>query len=720
MRYVQQLDEADCGAACISMILSFYKIVKSVTNIREFAGTDIMGTNLLGMIKAFKEFGFKASGLKGERESISSELPVPFIAHIKKEMNGNLFNHYVVIKKINKKFIYIWDPDSNNKKYKINFDDFFKIWTGYVIFVSPDKDISGLKRTNTKLLYKFIPLIKPYKNLLFYACFSSILIVIFGILSTFYTRYIIDEVLFSHAKFTLLTLSLGMIFIVCFKAIVEAIRKIILTHFAYKINLQLVFTYFTHVFRLPLRFFDSRKTGEIISRMQDISKIQQVLSQALISIVMDVALVIVVIPILYVTNNYLFFIILLTVPFSTLCLYFYSKIYKKQYKKMMSSAGDLQSFLVESINGSYTVKAMACENFILKGYEKYQMSMTNSAWKTTHYSVYQELVSELIKQLSSIVIFWVGSYLIIEGKLSVGTLISFTSLSAYFSNPIERLVNSQSTLQEAFVAADRLGEILELEIEQKNLKELKKIEGINDKIVFDNVSFRYGTRNYVLNDMSFSIKQGEKIAFVGPSGCGKTTLSKLLLKFYSPVKGKILIDGINLEEIDAEALRTNVGYVPQDISLFSGTISQNISLHFPDATIDEIKEAAELSGASKFIEKLEGAYNCVLGEHGLTLSGGEKQRLALARALLGKPKLIIMDEATSNLDSISEFYIKQTVEKLRTQNVTIIIIAHRLSTIIDCDKIFVIEDGHIVQSGNHKQLIQVDGQYKKMWEGITV
>ncbi|MBQ3642862.1 peptidase domain-containing ABC transporter, partial [bacterium] len=497
MRYVQQLDEADCGAACISMILSYYNISKSVTRVREVASTDTMGTNLLGMINAFQAFGFTAKGLKGERDAISSELPVPFIAHINKEINGNRFHHYVVIKKITKKFIYIWDPDSNKKKYKLNKDDFNKIWTGYVIFVSPNKEIEGIKKTNTKLLYKFLPLIKPYKKLLIYACLSSILIVVFGIVSTFYTRYVIDEVLFSHAKFTLLTISLGMIFVVIFKAIVEAMRKIFLTHFAYKINIQLVFTYFTHVFKLPLRFFDSRKTGEIISRMQDISKIQQVLSQALISIVMDVALVIVVIPILYATNNYLFFIIVLTVPFSALCLYIYSKIYNRQYKKMMSSASDLQSFLVESINGSYTVKAMACENFVLKGYEKYQMAMTNSAWKTSHYTIYQEFASELIKQLSSIIVFWVGSYLIIEGKLSVGTLISFTSLSAYFSNPIERLVNTQSTLQEAFVAADRLGEILELEIEQTNQQGLKEIEEIKGNIVFNNVAFRYGSRNFV-------------------------------------------------------------------------------------------------------------------------------------------------------------------------------------------------------------------------------
>ena len=718
MRYVQQLDEADCGAACIAMVISHYNVNRSVTYIRELACTDTRGTNLQGMINACKYLGFKAKALKGNEKSISAELPVPFIAHINKEINGILFQHFVVVKKITGKYVYIWDPDSNEKKYKLTLQNFYKIWTGYVLFISPENNISEIKNSNSKLLYKFLPLLKAYKKLLILACLASVLIVVFGIVSTFYTRYVIDEVLFSHAKVTLFSLSIAMLLVVSFKAIIEAIRKITLTHFAYKINLKLVFTYFTHVFKLPLKFFDSRKTGEIISRMQDISKIQQVLSQALISIVMDVALVIFVIPILFMTNSYLFFIILLTVPLSTACLYFYSKIYKKQYKKMMSSASDLQSYLVESINGAYTVKAMACENFILKGYENYQMAMTNSAWKTAHYSVYQELFSELIKQLSSIVVFWVGSYLIIEGKLSVGTLISFTSLSAYFSNPIERLVNTQSTLQEAFVAADRLGEILELEIEQKNQQGLRKITEIKENIVFDNVAFRYGTRNLVLNDLTFSINKGEKIAFVGPSGCGKTTLSKLILKFYSPEKGKITSDGINIEEIDAESLRSNIGYVPQEISLFSGTVAQNISVHFPKASMDEIKEAAELAGAAKFISKLEGGYNALLGEHGFTLSGGERQRLALARALLGNPKLIIMDEATSNLDSVSEFFIKQTIDRLKSQNITIIIIAHRLSTVIDCDKIFVMKDGHIVQSGKHKQLLLIDGQYKNMWEGM--
>ena len=266
----------------------------------------------------------------------------------------------------------------------------------------------------------------------------------------------------------------------------------------------------------------------------------------------------------------------------------------------------------------------------------------------------------------------------------------------------------------------RLGEILELELEQDEEKKFIEPETVEGNIVFQDVAFRYGTRKYVYENISFAIQKGQWIAFVGPSGCGKTTLIKLLLKFYLPESGSIHIDNYDIRDLDASAIRSHIGYVPQDIFLFSGSIADNIALHKPSATLEEIMEAAQKTGAHEFINTLPDRYNTILGERGATLSGGEKQRLALTRAVLGSPQVLILDEATSNLDTVSEKLVHQTIETLRKERITTILIAHRLSTVVNCDTIFVIDKGQIVQKGPHKELVKKEGLYQRLWEGTVI
>jgi ATP-binding cassette subfamily B protein len=713
------MDETDCAAACLAMVSSHYHVKKSITFIREIAGTDTKGTNLFGLVKAAKELGFSAHALKGEKSALTKDLPFPFIAHIAYPDNGFTLVHYVVVKSIKKETIEIWDPNENKKKYKLSIEDFCNEWTGYAVFIAPDRNVE-LDKDNHSLLLKFLPVLKPYKSLLILACIASFLLVIFGILSTLYTRYVIDEVIFSQAKLTLASLSIGMLVIVILQGIINAVRNILLIHFSYKIDLNLVFSYFTYVFHLPLWFFDSRKTGEIISRMQDINKIRELLSEASVSIIMDTFMILVVAPFLFAISKTLFFIVLVTVPFSATILYIFSKLYKKQYRKLMVEAAEVESFLVESINGASTIKSMNAENYAKKGFEKRQMKMINTGWHASHLQTYQFLFTEIIKQIGNIVIFWVGCLAIIKAELSIGTLISFTALSSFFVDPLHRLVNLQSKLQESMIAADRLGEILELETEQNCEKEFLCLQELKGNILFSNIKFRYGTRKYLFDDLSLEIQSGQKIAIIGSSGCGKTTIAKLLLKLYTPESGKITIDNHDLLDIDSYSLRHLIGYVPQDINLFSGTIVENITLRHPDISFEEVVLSCQKAGADEFIEQMPDRYNTMIGEKGMNLSGGERQRIAMARALLGKPNILILDEATSNLDSVSEHLIKNTIDKLHDENLTIIIIAHRLSTIIDCDKIFVMDKGKIVQTGTHDTLKTQEGLYKKLLDGMVL
>ena len=384
----------------------------------------------------------------------------------------------------------------------------------------------------------------------------------------------------------------------------------------------------------------------------------------------------------------------------------------------MSENADVQSYLFESINGVATVKALNAESLVHNEYEKKKMKAVSTGWKLNNYGIMQGFITGIINGVSGILVYWIGSSNIIAGTLSFGTLITFNSLLGYFTGPLFRLVNIQNDVQEALVAARRVGEVLELEREQVEGQKYIVPEKLSGHIQFKNVTFRYGSRLPLYEDFSLEIMPGTWNAFVGPSGSGKSTFVKLLLKFYEVEKGKIIIDGYDLRDLDTKSLRKKIGYVPQDIFLFSGTVAENIAMHNPDASLEEIIEAAQKAGAHDFIEKLPKRYETVLGEHGGGLSGGEKQRLALARALLGSPNLLILDEATSNLDTVSERQIHEVIKKLRDKNMTVILIAHRLSTVTGCDTIFVMEEGQIKESGRHRELLEYDSLYKKMWNGI--
>jgi len=715
MKYHQQFDLTDCGAACIAMIASHFGKTPNIAEIRQNAGTDTEGTNFQGLLNAAKCYNLKARAVKGSPEAINTNLLTPFIVHFHIEREeGVWLDHYVVVKHIGKKKIEIWDPDPLQKKKKISYEEFFKWWTGYAVFFEPDVDfVKSDKKEN--LLLKFIPVFLPHKKLLFYSLLSSLLLLAFGIISSFYYKYMFDEVLYSKAKFSLHTLSFGVLLVVVVQSVVSAIRSVLLSHFSFKTDLQLNFSYLSHIFNLPLSFFESRKSGEILSRLGDLDKIKQTLSSAALSGVMDVIMLVVSGPILLGISGRLFGISVVTVILAATVTFIFAKIYRSYYSKSMSQNAEVQSYLYESLNGVATVKALNAEEIVNVEYEKKKMTAIETGWILNRYGISQGLISGLINGISGILVYWIGCSSILDGLMSFGTLITFNSLLGYFTGPLFRIINIQNQVQEALVAAERVGEILELEVEKDEKVKYITPEKLEGHIKFEDVTFAYGSRRPVYEKLNLEIPKGCWTAFVGPSGCGKTTFVKLILKFYEAQEGKVFLDGYDIRDLDTSYLRSKIGYVPQDIFLFSGTVRENIALHKPDATLEEIIEACKKAGAHEFIEKLPKRYETVLGEHGGGLSGGEKQRLALARALLGNPTFIILDEATSSLDAVSEMEIHKVIKQLKDENIAVILIAHRLSTVMNCDKIFVMKEGKIIQSGSHTELLAEEGLYREMW-----
>lgn len=712
MKYycVKQHDITDCGAACLATISKQYGLNLSISKIREVAGTDKQGTNAYGMIKAAEQLGFSAKGVKGNQEAFFTEFPLPAIAHV--VVDGSLL-HYVVIHKITKKQIVIADPAKGIVKYTP--EEFFKIWTGVLILLVPTSKFQK-GNENKGVLSRFFSLMIPQKRLLINIFLSSLMITIFGILASFYFRFIMDDIVPNSTRKTLITLSIGVIVLYIFKAILEAFRYHLMLYLGQKLDIPLILGYYEHVLGLPMNFFGTRKVGEIVSRFTDASKIRDAISSATLTIMIDSLMAVVGGAVLFTQNHTLFFIAVIVVVLYGAIVLAFNKPVKKINEKQMENNAQLTSYLVETLNGIETVKAFHAEDKAQAKTDRLFVKLLRSVFKGGMITNAQQTLTGIVSTIGGTVILWVGVVNVLNGNMTLGSLITFNALLAYFLDPVKNLINLQPTMQTAIVAAERLAEIFDLELE-KVQDEKRKLApaSLNLPIRIENLNFRYGTRKLVLENINMTINAGEKIALVGESGSGKTTLTKLLMNFYPWEKGEIFIGNYNLKDINLESLRNRIAYISQDIFLFSGTIRENLELGNEDASMEDIIEACRLSKADEFINNLPLRYETILEENGANLSGGQKQRLAIARALLKKPDILIMDEATSNLDSITEKAIEKTINSL-SRNITTIIIAHRLSTIMRCDKIFVMEQGKFIEQGSHSELIARKGRYYDLWK----
>lgn len=711
---VKQNDSKDCGPACIATIIKYYGKSIPIAKLRETAGTDMIGTSAYGLVKAFKNSGFDAKVANvSPKEDIYSNFPKPAIAHIQME-SGAL--HYVVIYEVSKKRIIVADPAKGIIKYTP--EDFFKIWTGILILAVPTESFKKVK--SDKGINKMIwNIAKNQRSLLINVFVASILVTVLGVIGSFYFKFLFDDILPGGTHESLFAISIGMIVLAVFKIIIDFFRNIIMLHISQNIDIPLLLGYYNHVIDLPMNFFGTRKVGEIISRFSDASQIRDAISSITVTLMIDSVMTLAGGIILYLQSKELFIICFVPIIIYLLLVVVFKKPIENINRKVMEENAELISYIVESIEGIETVKASNGEDAVKLKTEKNFIRYIKSIFKYGYINGIQGTLKGTVKEVFGICLLWIGTYSILKGNISIGTLITFNSLLVYFIGPIERIINLQSQIQSAIVATDRLSEILDLEIEKE--KESEKISSLslNGDIKLKDVSFRYGTRKLVLEDINIDIKRGEKIALVGESGSGKTTIAKLIMNFYDIEKGEITLNSYNIKDINKDILREKIAYVSQDSFFFSESIKDNLRFGNSSITYEEIVESCKKAQIHDFINSMPLRYDTVLEEKGLNFSGGQRQRLAIARALLKKPDILIMDEATSNLDAITEKAIEETVNSC-TQNITTIIIAHRLSTILRCDKIYVIDSGKVIEYGSHNELIEKQGYYYKLFNSQTI
>lgn len=707
---IKQHDITDCGAACLASVAAYYNLRLPIAQIRQLSSTDKRGTNVLGLIEAAEKLGFSAKGVKGPFDSLQ-KIPKPAILHV---VVKDVLQHFVVFYGITKQHVLIMDP-ADGKIHKKAYEEFQREWTGIIVLLVPSEDFkTGNKKES--IGRRFLKLLTPHKTVMTQALFGAAIYSLLGLTTSIYVKNIVDHVLIDGNLNLLSLMSVVMIIILVLKVYINIMKSIFALKTGQKIDATLILGYYKHLLTLPQRFFNTMRVGEIISRVNDAVKIRTFINNVSLDIVVNSLIVIFTLGLMFMFSWKLALVVLVGIPLYIMVYTIFNKLNKLYLRKIMENAAELESHLFESLNGVSTIKQFGTEySANIKSEIKF-VQLLKSTYKSTKSTIMSVNASEFIAGGLTIGVLWFGSALVIDLEMTAGKLLSFYALLGYLITPMTQLISSNQTIQDAIIAADRLFQIMDLECEETRGDKIILKKDLLENIYFKNVSFRYGTRVHVFKDLSLEIPKGKTTAFVGESGSGKTSLVALIQKLYPLQSGSIEIGKYNLEHIENNSLRQLIGVVPQRIELFAGSVIENIAFGSFEPDMKRIIDVCDFLNIRTFIENLPGGFHTYLGEHGISLSGGEKQRIAIARALYHNPEILIMDEATSALDSNSEEYIKNAIDVMKKQNKTIILIAHRLSTIMQADKICVLNKGELVEEGEHNFLMDKRSYYYNMWK----
>jgi ATP-binding cassette, subfamily B, bacterial HlyB/CyaB len=558
----------------------------------------------------------------------------------------------------------------------------------------------------------FIPYLKPESKVLVEVLVASFFVQILGLANPLLVQVIIDRVLGQNSAPTLAIFGILLIVVAFFENILTSIRTISFANATNRIDLNLAARIIDHLFHLPLSFFDRRAVGELSTRIVEIDKIRQFFTSTALTTILDAVFSVMYIGVMLLYSPFLTAVALSTLPFFVLLSFIVSPIVRHQLRVKAECNAQNQSYLVEALSGIYTVKAQSMErrtrNQWQSFYDRYVAASFNSI--ITH--TLAGSMSNFLNQLSSVLVLWVGASLVLDSKLTLGQLIAFRIIAGYVTGPLLRLLTIWQNFQETALSIERLSDIVDspLEVEAENRFNIP-MPLIQGKVVYEDLTFQFTSHGRPqLNRINLTFAAGSFVGIVGQSGSGKSTLMKMLPRLYDPSQGRITIDNYDIAKVELYSLREQIGIVSQDPLLFEGTVQDNISINYPDATTEEIINAAKIAVAHDFIMSLPNGYNTRVGERGSNLSGGQKQRLAIARTILQRPRLLILDEATSALDYDTE---RQVCNNLvhNFRGITIFCITHRLRTVQSADRILVMDKGIVAEVGTHAELTAQKGLY---------
>lgn len=705
---VKQHDITDCGAACLASVTAFHKLYIPIARIRQFVGTNKEGTNIMGLLEGAEKLGFDAKGVKGDISSLY-KIPLPAIAHV---IVNKKLQHFIVIYKVSKKYIKVMDPGTG-KMENMATEVFIKKWTGVLVILLPNDSFSARNEKVSQFL-RFWELLRPHKYILLQSLIGSVFYTLIGFSTSIYIQKITDFVLTNDNISLLNTMSSIMLVLLFIQVILSVYKDIFVIRTGQEIDARLILGYYKHLLKLPQQFFDTMRVGEILSRINDAVKIRLFINNTSLTLMVNFSIIIFSFILMFTYYWKLGLLMFGIIPIYSLIFYLTNRFNKKTERGIMESSADLESQLVESLNAISTIKQFGLEAVMQSKTESKFIKLLNVGYKSSLNQIFSSSSTQSISSLFTILLLWLGSYYVMAKELTPGELFSFYAIVGYFTGPVSALISSNKIIQNAMIAADRLFEVLDLETESSH--EFSSFGQTSaEPVKLDKVTFRYNNSGTVFSKLSLSFGKGNITAVVGPSGSGKSTLIHLIQGLYPINKGTILVKEQDIKYLAKSSLRKFISVVPQKIDLFDGTLLENIAVGTFQADLSKVTHICKSLKMMKFVNHLPQGFNTYFGENGATLSGGEKQRIAIARALYKEPEILILDEATSSLDSQSDRALQQLLLGLKTNGVTIILISHRLLNLAFADTIMVLDKGRLVQSGQHKKLIREEGVYKNLW-----
>jgi len=714
--FYRQLDYRDCGPTCLRMIAKFHGRTFSREFLRDKAGITRQGVTMAGIADAAEEINLRTLGMRISLSSLVLEAPTPFIAPWRQK-------HFVVVYKTSKDKIFVADPAQGLLEY--SHTDFAGAWnntddgTGFVLLLEPNANFYEQEedKTKNKGFSFLIPYLKPYKKLIFQLLIGLVVGTAIQFILPFLIQSVVDVGVSNQdtSFITLILMAQLMLFIS--STLVSIFREWLLLHITSRFNIKMVSDFLFKMLKLPVNFFETRNTGEHLQRISDHTRVQNFVSSSSFSMVYSILIFIVFNCVLAFYSLPILLVFILGAVLYTGWTFFFLKKRAELDFKRFDEMSQSQTSLVQIINGVKEIKVNNSQRKNRWKWEQVQISLFKTSLSSLKLGQYQSIGSTFINELKNIFITFLSATAVVNGEITLGMMLSIQYIVGQLNAPLGNFISFIQLWQDAKISLERLWQVHSKEDE--DCSGANKVKSISDDttIEIQHLSFRYGGKSspYVLKNISCKFPHGKTTAIVGASGSGKTTLLKLLLKFHAPTKGAIKAGDSDLEHINNDYWRLNCGAVMQDTFIFNDTIAGNISESEQNEMIDinNLKQASHIANIESFVEKLPNKYNTELGTSGIRLSGGQEQRIMIARAIYKNPVFVFFDEATSALDANNEMEIMQKLNGF-LKGRTSIIVAHRLSTVKNADNIVVLENGEIVEQGNHTELTLLKGKYYEL------
>jgi ABC-type bacteriocin/lantibiotic exporter with double-glycine peptidase domain len=694
-----QMTAVECGAACLAMLLSYYGRKTSVSEVRDRCHVGRDGLSALDIVKAARNYGLRVRAVSLQENDLR-RISLPAIIHWE-------FAHFMIVERSSPTWVEVVDPAIGRRRLKS--EEFWNGFTGIVIMLEPGVQFD---RTSS---YRAINLRSYALNYLKIAPLSlaqilgaSLFLQLFGLAVPLLTAVVVNHILPSRMNDALTILAVGLFILVAAQVVMTLLRGWLLLYLQTRVDSQMMLGFFEQLISLPLRFFQQRSSGDILSRLTSNTVIRDTISNQLISTVLDGSFVVTYLIILFKGSPLFGWIALACGLVQVVVLISANRVIRRLSKQELVSQGKFQGYASEALVGITTLKAAGAEYRALARWTNLFYDQMNASIRRLYLSSLVDTVVSNVRLVAPLILLVLGTAQVLNGALQVGTMLALVTLASSFLAPLGSLVTSGQHLQVVHSHLERVADVMDAEPEQ-DIHSIREPPRFSGQIQLEQVSFRYDPQSpVVLRDISVVIKPGQKVAIVGRTGSGKSTLGNLLLGLYLPTHGEIFYDGIPLRTLNYQAVRAQFGVVTQGSTIFNGTIRENIALNNPELKMEAIIKAAAASAIHQDILQMPMEYETFVSEGGSALSGGQRQRLGLARALATNPVILLLDEATSALDVVTEQVVEQQLRELRC---TQIIIAHRLSTIRNADLILVIDQGTIAERGTHDDLLRQGGYY---------